>query len=412
MRLAAKPLLFILITTSVFAQEKKFNFNLSGYINYTAIYDSRQNVSSREGHFLLFPKNELPDAHGSDVNASPNFNMSSIQTRIAAKMAAPEFLGSNPTGVIETEFMGNSESDINGLRLRHAYLNLDWGKLSLLAGQTWNPMFIPEAFPNQIGSNGGAPFQPFSRNPQLRISFKHENIRILAALLSQRDFLSTGPMGTTSEYLRNAVLPDMHLQIQYKNTWLISGVGGEYKSLRPRVKTSRNYITENTVNSSAVMVYSKVSGSRFDAALQAIYGSNLHDLTMLGGYAVRSIDTSTLREAYSPIRTLSAWTDMNYALVKTNSGKLEMGLFAGYTKNLGTKHLIAGEIFSRGADIDHIYRIAPRVNYSEGKIKLCFETEFTSAAYGKADSKARVKDIKNINNLRLYSSVYYFFELF
>ena len=109
--------------------------------------------------------------------------------------------------------MGNSEADVNGFRLRHAFINLDWDNTSLLIGQTWIPMFITEAFPNQIGSNGGAPFQPFGRNPQIKLTQRIGKFSVIGALMTQRDYVSTGPNGSSSEYMRNSVLPAFDLQV-------------------------------------------------------------------------------------------------------------------------------------------------------------------------------------------------------
>ncbi len=50
-------------------EKKKFKLKFSGFVKTDIFYDSRQTVSVREGHFLLYPKNELPDPDGADINA-------------------------------------------------------------------------------------------------------------------------------------------------------------------------------------------------------------------------------------------------------------------------------------------------------------------------------------------------------
>ncbi len=402
-----KYILFLVLFAPLFkiaAQNKnEFNVKFTGFVNWTALYDSRKVVAARESHFLLYPKEELLSKDGIDLNKVENFNMAVIMTRFGAKVSAPEFLDAVPTAFVETEFMGNSDTDVNGLRIRHAYISLDWQNTSLLLGQTWSPMFIPEAFPLQIGSNGGAPIQPFARNPQIRITQTINNIKLIAALATQRDYSSPGPIGTSNEYLRNAVIPDLHFHIQYKNDKNLFGFGGQYKRLRPATETSTGYFTDNTVAGYSVQGYSKLVFDKFVFAAQGLYGTNLADATMLGGYAVESVNPTTGAENYTPIKIYSAWVDLMYG------SDFRAGLFAGYTENLGTVESITGKFYARGSNIKSVYRIAPRIEYQQAQTKFCFETEYTNAAYGTPDSLGKINNAKDVGNLRLNFSVYYFF---
>jgi hypothetical protein len=47
----------------------------SGFVKTDVLYDSRQTVALREGHFLLYPSPALMDSLGTDINAKANFNM-------------------------------------------------------------------------------------------------------------------------------------------------------------------------------------------------------------------------------------------------------------------------------------------------------------------------------------------------
>ena len=395
---------FILLSQIVLLMaQDNFKVEYHGYINWTAIYDSRQTVSAREGHFLLYPKALNADVTGKDLNAVPNLNFSVIQTRVSTKISTPTFLGAKTYGLIEAEFMGNSEADVNGFRLRHAFINLDWDNTSLLIGQTWIPMFITEAFPNQIGSNGGAPFQPFGRNPQIKLTQRIGKFSIIGALMTQRDYVSTGPNGSSSEYMRNSVLRDSNLQVRYNQESFLFGVSGEYKKIRPRTSSELNYYTDETVAGYAAMAFTKIQLGAFKFLAETVYGSNLTDYTMLGGYAVSSTDPVTKIQKYEALKTFSVWTDLNYASFFT------YGLFIGYTKNLGSENTIENTYFSRGSNINNIYRVAPRVSYKQNDILVCLEYEFTSAAYGVPDNKGIVQNTTNYNNSRIYTSVYYFF---
>lgn len=398
--------LLISINKQVFSQqenEQTFEINFNGYVHWTAIYDSRQTVAAREGHFFLYPKNKELDANGTDVNAAANFNMLVIQTRAGVSIKGPSFLGAKTNGLIEAEFLGNSDNDVNGMRLRHSYINFDWQNTSLLIGQTWIPLFVVEVFPQQIGSSTGAPIQPFGRNPQIRLTQKFDKFKTIFALLSHRDYLSSGPNQSSVEYLRNAITPDAHIQLQYNEKNMVLGIGGEYKNLRPALKTELGYTTKKKVNGYAAISFCKFTFSPVTLRLYGLYGANLTDYTMLGGYAATNVDSSTMIRDYTPTKTYSVWTDVSYG------DKLEYGIFAGYTKNLGADKEVITPFYGRGMDIDHIYRIAPRIQYTEGKVKTSFEVEFTSAAYGKNDSKGKVIDAQKVLNTRAYVAAFYFF---
>ncbi len=326
--------------------------------------------------------------------------------------------------MIEADFFGNENQnfvDINGFRLRHALIKLNWTATELLVGQYWHPLFIPESFPDVVSFNTGAPFQPFSRNPQIRLTRNAGNFKFIITAAEQRDFESTGPDGSNHKYLSNAVLPDLILNLQYSHLWddkneFLIGVGLEHKQLVPRLNSQSDinlkdgkdtlyYTGGDKVKSSAIAIYSKLRLKPVTFKAYAVYGSNLFDHVMLGGYAVSSvIQTPQLRYEYAPVRILSLWTEI------TSNGKIQAGIFAGYTRNLGTADDNSGIYYSRGANINSVYRVAPRLIMNFGKFRIAPELEFTSAQYGKAGSTGLVdSDLISVSNLRLLLAFYYFF---
>lgn len=384
-------------------QNEEIKISFGGYVNWTAIYDSRQVVAARESHFLLYPKPEQLNLDGKDLNDIENLQMAVIQTRLSSKITGLNFLGASTSGLVEAEFMGNADTDVNGFRIRHAFVNLKWDNIDLLLGQYWNPMFNTEMFPDQIGSNGGAPFQPFARNPQIRLTHQTGALKTIFAVVTQRDYVSTGPNGSSSEYLKNAIIPDVHLQFNYKIGSNLFGIGGQYKKLKPGAKNGTGIINDETVSSYSVIGLTKLTLSPITIKLEGVYGSNLTDYTMIGGYARQSIDTVTNIETFTPIKTFAAWADIVYGQ------GFELGLFLGYTKNLGSENLISSTYYSRGSNIDRVTRIAPRVQYKEGNLKVALEFEYTTAYYGITDSYGKVNQSNGVSNTRIYTSVYYFF---
>jgi len=401
-----------------------FGLKFSGFVKNDFFYDSRQTVTIREGHFLLFPAAKNPDSENNDINARSGFNFLSIQTRLTGNITAPDALGAKVTGMIEADFFGNENAsfiDVNGFRLRHAFAKLSWTNTELLFGQFWHPFFITSNYSEVLSFNTGVPFQPFSRNPQLRIVHKLGNISLTGALCSQRDFTSPGG----SVILRNSSIPEMNGQIHYEaknienQTGLLVGAGVGFKMLQPLMSTqkgSAKYVTDEKVSGVSGTGFLKITLPFLTYKIQGVYGQNLFDLTMLGGYAVSGItDTSRNTVEYSTLNNLAVWTEI------ITGTDIQAALWAGYSENLGSSDQIA--VYSnqvggtdatiRGSDIEYLFRVSPRVVFVSGKYSIGLETEYTTAAYatkdisGKLnrDTNGKITDSERISNLRVLLSV-------
>ena len=403
--IASIILFFTSICIHAQSEKSDFGITVSGFLKTDIMYDSRQTISLREGHFLLYPSPELFDINKSDINAKPNFNTLSIQSRLTGKITGPDAFGAKTSGQLEGEFFGTADGDINGFRLRHAFLKMDWDNASLLVGQTWHPLFITELVPGTVSFNTGAPFNPFSRNPQVRFSVLYDNFKFMAAAVSQRDFQSNGPAGLSSSYLRNSVLPNLHAQIQYASGGNIAGFAFDYKKITPRLVTAKNVSTDAAISSFGTSVFFKLNLASVTFKTQGVYGGNLADLMMLGGYAIKSVDTVSGVEDYTELKSFSVWCDIS-------TGKeIELGLFGGYSKSLGASDNIVGSSYGRGTNIENIFRVSPRIQFNSGKTRISTELEYTSAGYGTADNadKAKIKNITTVVNIRLLVACYYFF---
>lgn len=388
--------------------DPSWGIKFTGFVKNDIFYDTRQSSASnglREGHFYLYPDNSVIGFNGEDINANPSLHFLSIQTRIRGNITGPDAFGAKTSGAIEAEFFGTSEADINGFRLRHAYVKLDWGKTSLQTGQYWHPLFITESYPGTISFNTGAPFTPFSRNPQVRLTQLLGNVSISLTAYGQRDFTSPGPNGNSNRYLRNSGLPGLNLQSRVPvGDFLTAWFGIDYKRIRPQLRTNFNYETNTKVGSIVAFGNIKIRTTPLNISLMGIYGQNPCDLMMIGGYGVVSEDPFTLIRTYTTLNTGSFWIDIG-----TNNQNTSLGLFAGMTRNLGAGDNITGDIYGRGNDIDHIYRISPRITITQGKLSFAGEVEFTSAAYGILQLDGKVTDSQAINNLRLLLSTIYRF---
>ncbi|MFA4853079.1 MAG: hypothetical protein WC599_11225, partial [Bacteroidales bacterium] len=162
-----------------------------------------------------------------------------------------------------------------------------------------------------------------------------------------------------------------------------------------------------------------------------LYGQNLFDLTMLGGYAIKGIkDPIRDIKDYVSFNTMSAWAE-----IQSNGKKVQYGLFAGYTQNMGAGNDIisyglpvaipvatnpypqATPAINRGADIKNIYRIAPRIVFLSEKFQFMTELEYTTAAYATKDAagvlnrdeKGVITDAEDVSNIRVLFAVMYNF---
>ncbi len=413
-------LFVILFPALLFSQESNFGIKWSGFVKTDVFYDSRQTLDLREGHFLLYPLGELLDADKNDINAKPSFSILSVQSRLKGDITGPDALGAKATGMIEGEFFGTSNADLNGFRLRHAIVKLNWTNTELFAGQFWHPMFVTECFPEVVSFNTGAPFQPFSRNPQIRLTQKFGGLKFLAALIEERDFQDLGPNGSSTEYLRNSAMPEISAQASYsiknedQKTEFLFGIGANSKTITPRIKTTKGYQTDETVSGTSFMGWAKLKLKPVTIKLEAVSGEMLNSMTMIGGYGMTEItDTTKGFEAYSPAKTTSYWFE-----IMGNGTKWQPGLFVGYSQNNGVadKFTTGQTFYSRGNNIDYLYRISPRMVYNSGKVRCALELEYSVAAYGKPDETGKwideygvITNSEEIANFRALVGIFYFF---
>lgn len=409
-------LLFLILIPllGISQQEKQFSLKFNGFIKSDLLFDSRQTVNVRLGHFLLYPANESLDPDGNDVNARTTLNMLSIQTRLKLLITGPDVWGAKTSGYIEGEFFGTTNADLNGFRLRHAFIKFKWPKTMVMAGQYWHPMFNVRCYPGTVSFNTGVPFQPFARNPQLRVNQQLGKFNITATALWQLEFASTGPIGPNTIYLRNASVPIFNLRFEFysKNesngNEFLAGIGVNYKSIQPRMKTDSAYKTSVKENSTGFSAYFKMKSKPITLKLNGFYGGDATDLTMIGGYAVKEItDPQKNFVSYTPLCTSAFWIDLH-----TNGKKFQYGLFAGYSKNHGPRKdvMANGNVYARGSDIDNVYRVSGRMIYNNGKFRLAPELEYTVASYATQYGKPlEITDSKPIGNFRVLIGFYYFF---
>jgi hypothetical protein len=388
--------------------ENGYDVSLSGFISSETIYDSRQAVTAREGDVLLFTAPVSNDANGQDLNGTASFNMFSIHSRLRTRVSGPEMWGAQSSALVEMDFVGNANPVMSMMRLRHAILKLEWENTSLMAGQYWHPFFVVSTYPEVAGWGGGIPYAILSRNPQIRFGFNlDENLSGSLTALTQRDFASPGPQGTTPDYLRNAALPELNLHMEYNSRgWTLGFVAG-YKEIMPRTQDLLGLKMDETLGAMQGNVFLRKDAGNFTAKVQGMYGENMYNFLMMGGYA-EFIDPVTNKITYSNYQTGTLWTDWLYA-----KGSVTYSLFAGYSENLGTEKASEKPVtinrYGRGNNIDVTYRIAPRLTYKVHKFLVMAEVSYNATAYGTIRDDGTVTDTEEASGVRTHIHLKYNF---
>lgn len=399
-------ILFICFLNQIFAQDSspEFGLKFTGFVNSQLFFDSRQMVDAREGMVSLFPKAPVFDSYGNDINSKSSFNQLAMTSRLKANISGPNVWGANVKAVIEGDFTGVSNNDNNGFRLREAYVKLNWKKTSLLIGSYWHPLYIFEARPVTVGLNTGAPFHAFARHNQVRFEHKIGNSKIILFAGMQRDYASSGPQGRSSIYQRNASLPNFHFQYHYKQSNLLLGLGIDYKQLKPYLSIGNvfyeSFSIDKSLQSISFTAFVKFEFEFITIKSQFIHGQNLSEHIMLGGYIIDYDRVHPESLNYTNVSQQSYWIDL-----LTKGKTIKIGCFVGYAKNK-EGNMIDKEFYGMGADIDYLYRIAPRIQYHSNKFMLATEFEYTVASYFN-----NTNDIKGneVGNLRILSGLFYFF---
>lgn len=400
--------------------EKEWDVSIYGFIRTDYIFDSRKSAQVREYNLNLYPLDEALDVNNDDLNSASASNFLALVSRLGVKAKGPNVWGAKMSGTLEGDFFGNTESTIGLLRLRHAYVNMDWTKTSITIGQTWYPTFIPEVFPGVANFNTGIMFNPFGWATQFKIKQNlTKEISFAFTAYKEREFTTqTAAGGTQNSASFNSVLPTLHGQFQFKNKNWIAGLGAEYKSLQPLTEylptPTTKAVTTQKVNSTSVVGYFKYSNDKYMVKAYGITGGNMFNLVMLGGF--NGYTVAGQEEKYEATKTSAFWID-----IASNNKKTAPGFFFGYTKNHGADKngLAAGETvkyYMRGVSgsrvVDNVWRASARVDFKQNKFRVTPELEYTKATWGDLNanaSGAADANTKDVGNFRAMISCAYSF---
>ena len=154
-----------------------------GYVKLDACYDDARTDRGDYAFLVL------------DEPADDEFNMTANQTRLGVKLAGPDSGGMDVSGKVEIDLYGGGAENKPNPMLRHAYFEMKFPTVDILAGQTWdvfaplNPMTLNYVVLWKCGNTG-------YRRPQVRVAKVvglGERSELVAAVSLNR---SIGPQGS------------------------------------------------------------------------------------------------------------------------------------------------------------------------------------------------------------------------
>ena len=392
------------------AMEPTPSYKIYGFVRSDWYYNSRQNVEALDGLFNIFPKPGVVNViTGEDTNATPASEMLSVASRLGFDFTGTAILGAKSSAKIECDFAGITSSYYL-IRIRQAYMKLNWEKTELLVGQTWHPMFV-NLQPITPALSVGTPFQPFNRSPQIRLNQKlNDNLTLTTAVSYQMQYMSQGPIGASASYMKNGLLPGLHIGLDYKSKSFVAGIGVDGKSI---------LVNQERLNSGAAVLYTGYTNKKFQVRAKTVLGQNMSEYLMIGGYGVSGKKQSvnnTFVNTYTNFNTSTSWLSLAYGT------KVQVGLYGGFSKNLGTnKNLLADKdkftaygygFYGDGVNqllLDQLYRVSPHITYNLSNFKLGCEYECTVAKYGTIQSNGTVINPENFTNNRVSATISYIF---
>lgn len=384
--------------------QSPFALEWHGFVNPHYYADSRSVVGGREDMMLFFPKPIVLDSLGRDINDGWQADMLAITARLGLRVKGPDMLGARTSAYVEGDFTGATNATINNLRLRHAYIQMDWLKRygveippslhhTLIVGQYWYPMVIHEIMPMTNPLNMGAPFHCYARQPQVRYEYISHGFNVVAAACWQLDNMSQGLLNglpaSSTLFARHSLVPELNLQLRYLTKHFFFGAAANLKTIQPQVVSVATMLQHTELHSSfSWSVFGKYSGEAVTVKAQALLDNSLYEGCSLGGYLMLA-DSSFQDWHFNTV-----WLD-----VEKNTGHWRPGLFLGYARNLDYGNADFVHCFGRGHDLEYLWRVQPRLTYKTlTGLDFTAEAEYTYAGYDKP-----------VGNLRLSLSMVYNF---
>ena len=387
----------LLTGSAAMAQEEKpAHFKLYGFIRNYITADTRAVNAGTEDMYFYMPKGR-DMSEGIDLNSGFNWRFVSLTTRLGLDVSGYKWGTMGVSGKVEADFYCFSkESTIATLRLRQAFMKLNWDNspVSLTLGQTWHP--IAADMPHMNNLETGAPFNPFNRSPQATVDVKlGDKFTFTASVLYLNHYLPTGPAGKTKDYYKYG-LPEFFAGVTYKNEKFVGKLGVDMVNLRP-YRTIKDWRVQDAATAPTIEVKSllttfspylflQYTNGLFQLRAKSILAQSGEHMNLLSGYGVHSFNQDGTI-SYTPMQDWASFVSFQYGK------KFQVMAMLGYMKQLGTtKDLCDNNVWMNTAADVHIqqaFRATPTVAWNLGKFTVSLEYNLTAAEFGSGVRNAR-----------------------
>ena len=218
-----------------------------------------------------------------------------------------------------------------------------------------------------------------------------KHFTITGSLIYQMQYVSSGPEGSSANYMKYGILPEVYAGLSYRTGGFLARGGVSLLSIKPRntgvmaVTGSPEVHVSDRMTALSPFLYLQYKYKILTVKAKTIYGSAADYLNLVSGYGITSMSEPDGHYDYAATHTSSSW-------VSVSVGKRLQGMFmAGYIANLGASKDFAdledgyyfftkdGQNFQRMAQA---FRLVPTIAYNVGKFTLGLEYEMTAAQFG------------------------------
>ncbi|MBO5595917.1 MAG: hypothetical protein J5917_03980 [Bacteroidales bacterium] len=382
----------LLTSGAAFAQEapvaeKPSHFKLYGFIRNYIAADSRSVKAGTEDLYFYMPMDK-DMTNGFDANGSFNWRFVSLTTRLGLDVSGYKWGSMGISGKVEADFYYLSGS-VPTLRLRQAFMKLVWDNSpwALTLGQAWHPMAVD--MPHMTNLETGAPFNPFSRTPQIRADVAlGSGFSLTAGLMYLNHYLPTGPGNTKSKDYFKFGLPEFYFGANFQNEHFLARIGLNMVNMRPyrthpdwRVQGDDAPVIEvkSLLTTVSPFAFFQYTDGMFQLRAKTILAQGGEHMNLLSGYGVHSFNNDGTI-SYTPMQDWASFVSFSYGK------KFQVMAMLGYMKQLGTtRDLVDNQLWlntSADTRIQQAFRATPTVAWNLGKFTVSLEYNMTAAQFG------------------------------
>ena len=433
-----------------FEDARQFNIDFSGALFLETFYDSRQIRGFTQDAALFYPLPRDCDNRGLDINNTDQFSMIAVRINGAAHISGPNIGGAKTSALIKGGFEGLgknvftdflSDLTVRLFRLEKGIMLFEWEHTKLLMGHFYHPLVLnyEDVLPDTISSSKGVGYDPYAYAPQVAIRHRINGL----------EFVFVVSKLFRSQKARWAVTPDLFIQVNGYFRDHIFGAGINYRVIVPNIEaiaaTSQGVtkLKETAqLGSVAPFVFTFLKFDRLQVRSRLTYIQNGREFNIMGGQAVLCRNPITNERFWTNLAAVSFWTDIHFIARKN----VELGLFTGITKNVGSPDIIQKGFKNEFGNCeqliiieplaltvaDYMFAFTPRIRLRFGNFTVGGEIEYSRASFAQSavynriseswslasddseslcdfDCKGKVINACPVNNFRLFVATSYEF---